>query len=64
MKSTCRSLLRSKVINSGTLEECDKDFRNTIFVNREEDCGLNGLRISKTSYHPNQLLKKSLIAIL
>lgn len=40
-----------------------KDFANTIYVNRQEDCGCLGLRKSKLSYHPLYLLKKSLIKI-
>ncbi len=35
----------------------------TAFVNREEDVGDEGLRISKLSYHPCEILKKSIVRI-
>lgn len=38
-------------------------FSNTTFVNRQEDCGHLGLRKSKKSYYPCELLKKSLLII-
>lgn len=38
-------------------------FKDTIYVNREEDCGNPGLKKSKESYHPITLIKKSLIKI-
>ncbi|MEN8076204.1 phosphatidylglycerol lysyltransferase domain-containing protein [Clostridioides difficile] len=40
-----------------------KDFSNTIYINRQEDCGCSGLRKAKLSYKPLYLLKKSLIII-
>ncbi len=33
------------------------------FINREEDCGEEGLRISKRSYHPCQMIKKYAVVI-
>lgn len=33
------------------------------FVNREEDCGDEGLRRSKTSYHPIELIEKNTVKI-
>lgn len=38
-------------------------FSDTIFVNRQEDCGSLGLRKSKGSYCPCELLKKSFLVI-
>ncbi|MEG1870531.1 MAG: phosphatidylglycerol lysyltransferase domain-containing protein, partial [Peptostreptococcaceae bacterium] len=38
-------------------------FKDTIYVNRQEDCGNNGLQQSKESYHPHLVLKKYLIKI-
>lgn len=38
-------------------------FSDTIFVNRQEDCGSLGLRKSKSSYYPCELLKKSFLVI-
>lgn len=35
-----------------------KDFSNTFFINRQEDCGDLGLRQSKESYYPIEKLKK------
>lgn len=33
------------------------------FINREEDCGEEGLRISKRSYHPSEMIKKYTVII-
>ena len=33
------------------------------FINREEDCGDEGLRTSKQSYHPTQLIRKYAVVI-
>ena len=33
------------------------------FVNREEDCGDEGLRKSKMSYHPIELIEKNTVTI-
>lgn len=33
------------------------------FINREEDCGEEGLRISKKSYHPTEMIKKYAVVI-
>ena len=33
------------------------------YVNREEDCGDNGLRISKTQYHPIEIKEKNIVVV-
>ena len=33
------------------------------FINREEDCGVEGLRTSKRSYHPTQILNKYSVVV-
>lgn len=38
-------------------------FSNTIYVNRQEDCGHAGLKKSKESYHPYKLLNKYFVKI-
>lgn len=38
-------------------------FSDTIYVNREEDCGHEGLQKSKESYHPYKVLNKYFIKI-
>ena len=40
-----------------------RHFSSTTFVNREEDCGSTGLKKAKLSYHPVEVLRKSLIAL-
>ena len=40
-----------------------REFSNTLYVNRQEDCGDIGLRQSKESYHPVTMIKKSFIRI-
>ena len=38
-------------------------FSDTLYVNRQEDCGNLGLRKSKESYHPISYIKKCFIKI-
>lgn len=47
-------------INREFLKMC---FSNTTYVNRQEDCGNEGLKQSKKSYYPHHILKKYLIKI-
>ncbi len=39
------------------------NFRDTIYVNRQEDCGHEGLQKSKESYHPYKILNKYFVKI-
>lgn len=47
-------------INKEFLQSC---FRDTVYVNREEACGNEGLKKSKESYHPYKILNKYFIKI-
>lgn len=47
-------------INRTFVSHC---FADTLFVNRQEDCGNEGLRRAKQSYHPTKMVKKYLIKI-
>lgn len=39
------------------------EFSDTIYVNREEDMGIEGLRIAKQSYHPCEMIKKHKVVL-
>ena len=43
-----------KVFHELVSRECN----GLLFVNREEDCGDEGMRYAKSAYHPEKLLKK------
>lgn len=49
------------LVNSFAREFAKND--NCIYINREEDCGIEGLRISKLSYHPIEMIKKYSVVI-
>ncbi|MEN6411854.1 MAG: phosphatidylglycerol lysyltransferase domain-containing protein [Veillonellales bacterium] len=42
-------------------EFCRHNWQNMIYINREEDIGLPGLRRSKMSYHPVKLIEKFVV---
>ncbi|WP_019228817.1 DUF2156 domain-containing protein [Sedimentibacter sp. B4] len=41
----------------------NESFSDTIFVNRQEDTGNEGLRKAKQSYHPSHMVKKYLVKV-
>lgn len=42
---------------------CEHNWKSTLFVNREQDLGDEGLRTSKNSYHPHKLVEKFRISL-
>ena len=53
-----RQVLVFHAINNFFLKSCCAD---AIYVNREQDLGIEGLRRAKESYKPVRMIKKSVI---
>jgi len=47
-----------QAINNAFLKYCCED---AVFVNREQDLGIPGLRRAKESYKPHHMVKKSIL---